>query len=125
MRQGLAALLAGALLACGEGKDSGEEAGPCDRDPPLTYNNFGRGYLEKHCTGCHSSDMPEGRRGEAPLGVDFDTWELVLQWAERLQARGSGENPTMPPSGGPDEGERSLFQEWLDCEVFPAAEATP
>ena len=46
----LAAL--GALSACEGGEATDSSA--CDRDPPLSYDNFGRGFLEKQCTGCHS-----------------------------------------------------------------------
>ena len=34
--------------------------------------NFGEGFVTKHCTGCHSSLLPEGMREEAPVGVRID-----------------------------------------------------
>lgn len=102
------------LFACAAPQDSGR----CHRDPPLTYENFGRGLMERHCAGCHSSLLPEGQRNLAPMGVDLDTWAGVQKWADRIQARSTGENPTMPPGGGPTELERSQLAEWLSCDVL-------
>lgn len=105
------------LLACGAPHDSG---GTCDRDPPLTYENFGKGLMERHCTGCHSSLLPEERRNGAPLGVDLDTLTGVVKWGARIDARSTGDSPDMPPGGGPTEEERGQLQEWLDCDVLEA-----
>jgi uncharacterized membrane protein len=114
----LGALLCIALAwGCGdEGDDSAET---CGRTPSLTYVNFGKGYLAKHCVGCHSSLNPNGHRKGAPLGVDLDTYELVLDWAERIEVRSLGDSPGMPPGGGPSEEERARLEEWLTCTVVP------
>ncbi len=119
------------LLGC---FDAGEEAidtadtrlsdsglADCAHDPPLSYDNFGRGYLRTHCAGCHSEGLPEGSREGAPVGVDLDTWAGALTWAERTEARATGESPTMPPAGGPTPDERLRFEEWVRCELLPAA----
>ena len=110
------ALLAG---GCAEGGD--DTADPCARRPALSYDNFGRSHMEKHCTGCHSSLLPEGRRQDAPMGVDLDTWAGVLQWGDRVQARSTGDSPTMPPGGGPGADEVAMLEEWLVCDVIPTA----
>ncbi len=89
----------------------------CARTPPLTYENTGQGLMNKHCLGCHSSLLPEGMREEAPVGVDFDSYERVLTWADRIEARATGDAPDMPPGGGPNAGEIALLTEWLHCEV--------
>jgi hypothetical protein len=92
----------------------------CLRDPPLTYENFGDGILDRHCNSCHSVYTRQGQRGDAPLGVDFDTWEDTLDWAERIYVR-AVDTRDMPPSGGtmvPEE--RVKLEEWFRCEVFPA-----
>lgn len=105
------------LLACGlfGGDDSGNPA--CGREPPLTWANFGEGFMTKHCTGCHSSLLPEPMREGAPVGVDFDTYAAVLDWAPRIEATALGEAPAMPPGGGPGADELALLEEWLACEV--------
>jgi uncharacterized membrane protein len=105
------------LLACALLPDSDSGPGECDRDPPLTYDNFGEGFLNKHCVGCHSSLLPAGMREDAPVGVDLDTYQGVLTWADRIEARATGETPDMPPGGGPDTEEIALLTEWLHCEV--------
>lgn len=108
------------LVACqGEAADS---ADPCARRPALTYDSFGEGLLEQHCTGCHSSLVPTDHREDAPPGIDFDTYEGVLTWAERIQARAVPEDAGMPPGGGPSTEERALLDEWLTCTVLPEAE---
>jgi len=92
----------------------------CDHEPPLTYENFGDGFLRQHCNGCHSSYREyEWQRSGAPGGIDFDTWDTLLEWSDRVQIR--TEQGTMPPSGGPTAEERSLFLEWMACEVLPEA----
>lgn len=92
----------------------------CLRDPPLTYENFGDAILDRHCNSCHSVYVREGQRGQAPLGVDFDTWEDVLDWAERIYLRAVDQRD-MPPSGGTMVAdERVKLEEWFRCEVFPS-----
>lgn len=108
------------VFAC-VGKE-GDSATGCERMPPLTYDNFGAGLLEQHCTGCHSSLVPEDHREGAPTGVDFDTYEGVLTWAERIEARAVPDGSTMPPGGGPSEEQRALLHEWLTCTVIPESE---
>ncbi|MFN7143310.1 MAG: hypothetical protein ACK4YP_06005 [Myxococcota bacterium] len=100
-----------------------EDTGACHRDPPLTWQNFGQGWMDKHCVGCHSSLLREDQRNGAPVGVDLDTWEDAVAWGPRIAARSLGDAPTMPPGGGPSEEERRLLAEWLDCAVLPAGEA--
>lgn len=91
----------------------------CLRDPPLTYENFGDGLLDRHCNSCHSVYVREGLRGQAPLGVDFDTWDDVLDWSDRIVAR-AVDSDTMPPAATMLAVERDLLGEWMRCEVLPA-----
>ena len=56
------------------------------------------------------------------MGVDLDTLEFSLQWADRIEARATGDVPTMPPGGGPTEDERAMLEEWLRCDLLPSAE---
>ncbi len=100
---------------------SPDDSAACDRQPPLSYERFGQGVLSKQCTGCHSSYLPEGSRYDAPLGVDFDTYQGVLDWGERILVR-TVEERTMPLGGGLSEEELALFEEWLVCGVLPDAE---
>jgi hypothetical protein len=113
----LGACLAGcdSLPLLGGGDDTA--GGACARTPPLDWDNFGDGIVTKHCTGCHSSLLPADLREGAPLGVDFDTYEGVLQYRDRIVIRAVSADGGMPPGGGPSEEERALLGEWLDCGV--------
>lgn len=91
----------------------------CLRDPPLTWENYGDYIIGRQCRPCHSVYRREGQRAGAPEGVNFDSWDDVLQWADRIQAR-TIDSETMPPAGGMVRQERLLMGEWLRCEVFPA-----
>ena len=67
-------------------------------------------------------DVP-ARLGEgAPLGVDLNTYDDVLQWAERIDSRALG-TLDMPPGGGPSVSERAMLAEWLECKVYPDKDA--
>lgn len=110
---GIAAV--GAVFSgCDDGPD---EVAPwsCDRQPALTYDNFGAGFLDTHCNGCHSSLSPTFHRNGAPDSVNLDTWALAQQFAPRIAARTAVEVATMPPGGGPTAEERHQLAEWLYC----------
>lgn len=109
-------------VACGGGeRDSGAQA--CDRDPPLRYDNFGQGFMGKHCAGCHSSLFEGPMRKGAPPGVDLDTYANIVTWAYRVEARAIGDGRTMPPGGGPSPAELARLDEWLQCNVLRDADA--
>lgn len=124
----LVVILAVSVLGCGDkAEDSAAVAAvDCDRSPPLAWDNFGKGLMDKHCNGCHSVLVPESQRQGAPTGVDFNTYADVIEWRERIRARATTaelEAPTMPPGGGPGAEELALLEEWLACEVTKDAEA--
>jgi hypothetical protein len=76
--------------------------------------------MDKHCNGCHSVLIPEAQRQGAPSGVDFNTYADVIEWHDRIIARGTLkvlDTPSMPPGGGPSESELAQALEWLECEV--------
>jgi mono/diheme cytochrome c family protein len=80
----------------------------------LTYEGFGRAFLDAHCQSCHGS-AAGGRKG-APSGYDFATREDVLLWRARIFSRAAGGNTTMPPGPeGPAASERERLAEWLAC----------
>jgi len=106
-------------LACSEQQDTATQ---CYHNPPLTYENFGKGYMDKHCVGCHSSLIPIESRVGAPIGVDLNTYHDVLLWVDRIDARSTGDDATMPPGGGPSPEERALLKEWIECAVYEDAQ---
>ncbi len=110
-RRVLSAALAVLTFGCGEVY---EEAVCPDTGTELTYETFGKKFLDRHCNGCHSKGAHD-RRG-APEGITFDDLEEVHEWADHIYDRSAGENDSMPP--GPDDPpleEREALAEWLAC----------
>ncbi len=90
----------------------------CLRDPPLTYDNFGDGMISRQCRPCHGALVRGGQRGGAPIGVDFDNEQDVLDWADAI-LRVAVEQESMPPAGGMLPRERELLAEYMRCDVLP------
>ncbi len=106
-----------------------------DPDPmTLTWDNFGRPFMEKYCTWCHDSSLTRSRRNGAPLYHDFETLLGVLKTPEHIDEQAgfgpNAENTFMPPDrcpsikGGaltkscqqPTDAERRQLAEWIVCE---------
>ena len=81
----------------------------------VTYQTVGEPFMSNWCRGCHSAKLPTTMRQQAPVTVNFDTLADVRSWSERIAFRATGKPPTMPPSGGPSDEERSLLAGWLAC----------
>lgn len=105
----------------GEGVGEATDAA-CPSSSDLTCETFGRDFMEKYCTRCHSSKLTGAARMDAPPGHDFDTLSGVLAVAEHVDeyaaAGPDATNTVMPPSGAkPSEEERRKLGEWLACEL--------
>lgn len=98
----------------------------CPTGSVLTYENFGEPFMLSHCTGCHSSALDgsgpsPGNRQGAPVGVDFDTYELVRAWGVRIYYRAADTNATMPPKDNIpldnplNVDDRTALGDWLAC----------
>ena len=137
----LAALAAG-CLACGDGGggaidepvdagaavDGGLRGGPgpwtgtlCPVEgTELTYQNFGRPFLESYCFRCHGLHVTGEARQGAPVDHMFDTALDCWIDANHIDQRtGSGPlatNEQMPPDGPfPTVEERRKLSLWLSC----------
>lgn len=111
-----AGLLAVSLMGCQDSADP--DAVDCSRQPPLSYDNFGKGFLERNCTGCHSIYLTDPEtRNYAPVGVDFNTYSDVLHWGERIQVR-TYVDMDMPPAGGLLQTDLDMLNEWVQCSVL-------
>lgn len=102
----------------GEGTPTGST---CPEGNTLTYETFGREFMERYCTRCHSSALAGADRNGAPDGHDFDTLQGVLVVGEHVDqyaaAGPDAVNILMPKSGPmPTEEERRQLGEWLACE---------
>ena len=93
----------------------------CPTGSTLTYESFGRAFMEAYCTRCHSSTRTGLAREGAPTGHDFDSLAGILAVAEHIDqhaaAGPAGTNTEMPPSDPkPTQEEREQLGEWLACE---------
>ncbi|MCA9645576.1 MAG: hypothetical protein H6718_36885 [Polyangiaceae bacterium] len=102
--------------ACSSGSDdtASSSAKVCKSAQDLTYESFAGPFLLNWCTGCHSSNLGEDERQEAPLSVNFDTLEDVRYWSDRIEVR-LKDVRDMPPAGGLPEADRQAFLTWLSC----------
>mgnify|MGYP000876574061 CR=1 FL=1 len=118
---GLLALAGLLVAACG-----GEPLfGPptesvCPQGSTLTYDNFGKPFMEEYCTRCHSSELMGADRHGAPSFHDFDTLfgiKAVHEHIDETTAYGpAAENDSMPPDGPyPTADERRRLGEWIAC----------
>lgn len=101
-----------------DGASGSGESGlaPCEAQPTVTYDTFGRGFLSTYCDGCHGSQVI-ARQG-APADVIFDTPDGAQMWGDRILARvvpDDGGPATMPPAGGVTPDDRTRVQVWLTC----------
>ena len=109
------------LFACHDGGgDSAPTLEPASTDscagaPIVTWDNFGAGFLNENCDSCHSSTVTGAARHEAPEKVRFDTKDEVWSWAIEILARATGDDPAMPPEGGPSDDDRTRLYWWLGC----------
>ncbi len=88
---------------------------PCpDGGTALTYDNFGRDFLARHCDRCHSASAVD--REGAPTEIHFDSRVETAHWGDRIYARAAAENVSMPPGpNDPPRAERDRLAEWLAC----------
>lgn len=100
-----------------------------DSCPPdgtdATWLNRGKPFVDTWCTGCHSASQVGEVRAGAPSTVNLDTYEDVALWADRIAARSTGPDATMPPAGGPDPVEMAELREWIACGLPGGEEAEP
>ena len=143
----LALTIAGSLLAaigCGSvsdltGSGNKSKATPtytpilvpgrtCPTGSVLTWENFGEAFLLSHCTGCHSSQLdgsgpPPGNRQGAPVGIDFDTYELTREFAVQIYNQAADTNALMPPKDNiPVDNpvsvdDREALGDWVACNM--------
>jgi hypothetical protein len=100
----------------------------------LTYDNFGKPFMDQYCTWCHDSSLPRSKRNGAPIYHDYDSLIGVLETPDHIDEQAgigpNAENRFMPPDrcpaekGGPlavncpkptDE-ERKNLSLWIACE---------
>jgi cytochrome c5 len=94
----------------------------CPTDNSLTYDSFGKGFMDTYCVRCHSSSLKGSARQGAEPGHNYDTLNGILPWLDHIDEHaGAGPmiiNTEMPPSGPlPKDDERRKLGQWLACEL--------
>lgn len=109
------------VAACGEDPLFGPPTeSVCPTTQTLTYDNFGKPFMESYCTRCHSSELVGEARMGAPSFHDFDTLfgiKAVSDHIDETAAFGpAAMNNSMPPNGArPTAEERRQLGEWIAC----------
>jgi uncharacterized membrane protein len=108
--------------ACDHHHEGGEPTGAqCPSGSTLTYQSFGKAFMDTYCVSCHDSQKSGAARKGAPAFHDFDTAEGVKRVAEHVdEYAASGPNATnemMPEGNGPvpSLAERQMLGEWIAC----------
>jgi hypothetical protein len=114
--------LAAPLVGC---SDDAPLFGPptesqCPPDSALTWDSFGRKFMEDYCTRCHHSDLRGAARQGAPSFHDYDTVFGVRATDDHIDfttaAGPAATNTAMPPDGPkPSLEERRRLGEWIAC----------
>ncbi len=86
----------------------------------LTYENFGKKFMEDYCIRCHDSKLTGAARHGATSFHDFDTLfgiKAVKAHIDLTSASGpAATNTSMPPDGkSPSQAEREMLGEWIAC----------
>ena len=92
----------------------------CPQGSTLTYDNFGKPFMEKYCTSCHHSDLTGSARMGATPFHDFDTIYGIRAVSEHIDftsaAGPAATNDSMPPDDPfPTLMERKQLGEWIAC----------
>lgn len=114
------------LAACssdsGEGTPTGKPTG-ATCDPSLTYDADVKPIIDSNCLRCHISSAVGPTRNDAPVGVDFDTEDMVKIWALEIELQAAAGpdavNTLMPGEGEipqPSEQDRFTLGAWLACQ---------
>jgi mono/diheme cytochrome c family protein len=118
-----ALLLVVLLAGCDEPLFGPPTESTCPDDQTLTYENFGKKFMEDYCVECHDSKKMGDDRQGATSFHDFDTLfgiEAVHEHIDLTTASGpAATNTSMPPDGEPtpSEAERKQLGEWIACDM--------
>jgi hypothetical protein len=87
----------------------------CPPDSQVTWRNHAKPLIDTWCTTCHTSLLSGEDRKGAPANVDFDTYQGVFNYRDRIHTVATGDSPRMPPAGGIPDIDRERLREWINC----------
>ncbi len=108
----LTLLILASVLAAGCGDGPGDPTGAsCPTGSALTYENFGKPFVQQYCLACHDAGGPEG-----PTLASIEQIRAAKGDIDRSAAAGpNAVNTFMPEGGSVPEAERRKLGEWLAC----------
>jgi hypothetical protein len=121
MGMAMKVLLVIACVACTTKPTLGPPTGAtCPPDSTLTYENFGKPFMEHYCTDCHAITKTGADRKGAPTFHDFDSlFGIKAVWNHIDETSAAGPNAfndSMPNEDPrPSSMERYQLGEWLAC----------
>ena len=95
----------------------------CATGTHTSWENTGRPITLAWCVPCHSGALVPDERQGAPEEVNFDDYEAVVLWADRIRVRAT-EAMDMPPMGGVPQEDLDALAEWIDCSLPGGTAAT-
>ena len=87
----------------------------CPPESQVTWHNHAKPLIDTWCTTCHTSLLSGDDRKGAPTGINFDTYQGVHAFRDRILAVATGDSPLMPPAGGIPDIDRERLREWINC----------
>jgi len=90
----------------------------------VSWELTGQPFVTSWCTSCHSSELAEGDRYGADVGIDFDTYDLTASWVSAIYDQVYVKED-MPPAGGISQEELDQFELWLECGLPGEPDAPP
>lgn len=121
-------LLLTSMIGCAANDTPSDTAAICPTANAPTYASFGKPFMTKYCTTCHSAEAT--KRYDAPPGLDFDTEAQVRTHAVAIdRVAGAGpkaKNMVMPvldePAANivaPSDADRQQLAQMLACMKSP------
>jgi uncharacterized membrane protein len=112
----LGGALVGAIALHGntwmDARASAEEM-PC----AVTYDAFGKGFMEQYCVRCHvSTKTSKFARAGAPLGKDYDVMDTIYKDKAEILKLAADQKKMPPDDPKPSADERAKLKTWLECE---------
>lgn len=103
-----AAAFVAALVGCGD--SGGTSTGStCPQGSTLTYENFGRAFIQTNCNGCHGASQSPTLTTQAAVQANATR-------IDELAASGpNATNTTMPEGASVSVEDRQKLGEWLAC----------
>jgi uncharacterized membrane protein len=118
IRSQQALLIAGTTLLIVSCGDSGGGSAPdCPENSTLTYESFGKGFVDEYCADCHAASVTGTARQGAPKGDVFDSLTQIQAKSDELIDEVVIEKamPYKTYDHQPSNDERDKFGEWLAC----------